>query len=119
MKLTAEKLGGRVYTVDADHRKLLHLAAVFACNFVNHMLTAGKEITARAGFSFDVLEPLIKETILKALADGPELSQTGPAVRNDRNTIEKHMDLLSFSPDLQLIYRELTRSIIEHYKNNQ
>jgi predicted short-subunit dehydrogenase-like oxidoreductase (DUF2520 family) len=112
----AEALGGKVYSVDYEHRKLLHLAAVFACNFTNHMLTAGQEITSKAGFSFDVLEPLIKETISKALENGPDVSQTGPAIRNDQNTIAKHMDLLSFSPELQRIYKEVTQSIIEYYK---
>jgi len=116
LKKLAELLGGRVYFVDSDHRKMLHLAAVFACNFVNHMLTAGKEVTTKAGISFEVLKPLIQETISKALENGPEGSQTGPAARNDRNTIAGHMDLLSFSPDLQKVYREVTRSIIEHCK---
>jgi len=115
----AGMLGARVFITDADHRIMLHLAAVFACNFLNHMLTAGSEIAEKGGFSFDVLEPLIKETISKALKKGPEASQTGPAVRNDRNTIAKHLDLLSFSPDLRKVYQQVTLSIIEHYKNNQ
>ncbi len=112
----AEKIGGKVYLVDTEHRKILHLAAVFVCNFTNHMLTAGKELTSKAGLSFEVFEPLIKETISKALENGPDLSQTGPAVRNDQNTIAKHMNLLSFSPEFQKIYKEVTQSIIEHYK---
>ena len=118
LKTLAEMLGGKVWFVDAEHRRMLHLAAVFVCNFINHMLTAGKEITSRAGFSFEVLEPLIKETINKALENGPDQSQTGPAIRNDQNTVAKHMDLLSFSPELQKIYREVTKSITEHYKKN-
>jgi predicted short-subunit dehydrogenase-like oxidoreductase (DUF2520 family) len=64
-----------------------------------------------------MFEPLIKETISKALEEGPERSQTGPAVRNDLNTIEKHLELLSFSPDLQNIYKEITNSIIKRYKS--
>lgn len=118
LKKLAEILGGKVYIVDNEHRRMLHLAAVFVCNFTNHMLTAGKEITSKAGLSFEVLEPLIKETISKALKEGPEISQTGPAVRNDLNTIAKHMDLLSFSPELQKVYEEVTQSIIEHYKKS-
>ncbi len=112
----AESIGGKVYVVDKEHRKLLHLAAVFVCNFVNHMLTAGKEITAKAGLSYEVLEPLIAETVSKAMELGPDHSQTGPAVRNDKNTIAKHIDLLSFSPELQNIYKEVTESIIKYYK---
>jgi predicted short-subunit dehydrogenase-like oxidoreductase (DUF2520 family) len=118
LRKLAETLGGKVYLVNTEHRRMLHMAAVFVCNFANHMLTAGKEITSRAGLSFEVLEPLIRETISKALEMGPEKSQTGPAVRNDQNTIAKHIDLLSFSPELQEIYKEVTQSIIEHYKKS-
>jgi len=113
----AESIGGKVYFVDTEHRKILHLAAVFVCNFTNHMLTEGKDVAARAGFSFEVLVPLINETISKALMIGPEKSQTGPAIRNDQNTIEKHLELLSFSPELQRIYKEMTQSIIKYYSN--
>jgi predicted short-subunit dehydrogenase-like oxidoreductase (DUF2520 family) len=119
LKSLAEELRGKVYSVDTEHRKMLHLAAVFACNFTNHMLTAGKEIASKAGFHFEVLEPLIRETISKALENGPDNSQTGPAIRNDQNTIGKHLDLLSFSPELQRVYREVTESIIQHYKKNR
>jgi predicted short-subunit dehydrogenase-like oxidoreductase (DUF2520 family) len=116
LKNLAESIGGKIYVVDKEHRKLLHLAAVFVCNFVNHMLTAGKEITTKAGLSYEVLEPLIAETISKAMELGPDQSQTGPAVRNDKNTIAKHIDLLSFSPELQNIYKDVTESIIKYYK---
>ncbi len=112
----SRSVGGKVYYVDNEHRKMLHLAAVFACNFTNHMLTAGKEIALKADFEFDVLVPLIEETFLKVMDNGPENSQTGPAMRNDENTIEKHKELLSFSPDLQRIYTEVTRSIINYNK---
>jgi predicted short-subunit dehydrogenase-like oxidoreductase (DUF2520 family) len=114
----AESIGGKVYFVDTEHRRMLHLAAVFVCNFTNHMLTAGKEVALKAGFSLEVLSPLIKETISKAMDIGPENSQTGPAVRNDQNTIEKHLELLSFSPELKRIYSEITRLIIKYYKKS-
>lgn len=117
LKDLAESLGGKVYFADTEHRRLLHLAAVFVCNFTNHMLTAGRQITEKAGFPFEVLEPLINETIHKAMENGPDNSQTGPAYRSDKSTIKKHIDLLSFSPELQGIYREITESIIKFYKN--
>ncbi|MCX6253038.1 MAG: DUF2520 domain-containing protein [Bacteroidia bacterium] len=113
-----ESIGGKVHFVDNEHRRMLHLAAVFVCNFTNHMLTQGKDIVLKAGFPFEVLEPLIKETISKAIEIGPENSQTGPALRNDQNTIEKHLELLSFSPELQKIYSEMTQSIINYYKKS-
>jgi predicted short-subunit dehydrogenase-like oxidoreductase (DUF2520 family) len=111
----AETLSANVQFVDTEHRLMLHVAAVFVSNFTNHMLTEGKDIALKAGFPFKILEPLINETVMKAIDSGPENSQTGPAIRNDKNTIEKHLELLSFSPGLQRIYNDLTKSIIDYY----
>ncbi len=115
LEVLATGIGATTYFIDLEARKMLHLAAVFACNFNNYMLTAGKEITDRAGLSFDLLKPLVQETINKAFENGPENSQTGPAVRNDSNTIEKHKDLLSFSPELQKLYSVISQSLIAYY----
>lgn len=112
LKDIAESLGAKVFMADNESRRLLHLSAVFACNFTNHMVHAGLTIAEKAGFSSDVLKPLIMETIAKAAEIGPERSQTGPAVRNDMNTLLKHMELLSFSPELQRVYRDVSESII-------
>jgi predicted short-subunit dehydrogenase-like oxidoreductase (DUF2520 family) len=112
----AKIIGGIVYYADTERRRILHLAAVFVCNFTNHMLTLGKEVAKNSGFTFEVLEPLIRETISKAIDIGPENSQSGPAVRHDHNTIEKHLELLSFSPEMKEIYNEITHSIINYYK---
>jgi len=118
LRKVALRLGAKIYVTSTDQRKMLHLAAVFACNFTNHMLSAGKTISGKSGFSFDVLKPLINETIIKAFENGPEYSQTGPAYRNDTDTIKRHIDLLSFSPELQGVYREITQSIIKLYNND-
>lgn len=115
LKNLTESIGGNVHFVDTEQRRMLHLAAVFVCNFTNHLLTMGKEIALKTDLPFEILDPLIKETISKAIDSGPENSQTGPAIRNDQNTIEKHLELLSFSPELQRIYNEMTNSIIKYY----
>ena len=117
LRTLAESVNARVYFVDAQQRRILHVAAVFVNNFINHMLTAGKLMATKAESPFDILTPLIKETISKALDSGPENSQTGPAVRHDMNTVEKHLELLSFSPELQRIYNEMTLCIINYYNN--
>jgi predicted short-subunit dehydrogenase-like oxidoreductase (DUF2520 family) len=98
---------------------MIHLAAVFICNFTNYILTRGEEVTIKAGYSLELLKPLLSETIAKALELGPKNCQTGPASRNDNITIEKHLDLLSFSPELQRLYREVTESIIIYYKDKR
>ncbi len=116
LKTLAESIGGEVHFVDTEKRRMLHLSAVFACNFTNHMLALSKKVALQSGFSFDILAPLVKETFSKAIDSGPDNSQTGPAMRNDQNTIGKHMELLSFSPELQRIYKEMTQSIIGYHK---
>ncbi len=115
----AESLGGVVHYVDSEHRRMIHLAAVFICNFTNFMLTQGEEVAIKAGYSLELFKPLLAETIAKALESGPKNSQTGPASRNDINTIEKHLELLSFSPELQKLYKEVTQSIISYYKDKR
>jgi len=114
----AEAIEGRCYFVSADQRIIVHLAAVFICNFSNHMLSLGKQISDNSGLPFDIFYPLLQETVAKAIDLGPENSQTGPAVRNDGNTIEKHLELLSFSPELQKIYREITMSVIKFHNKS-
>ena len=110
-------IGGSVNLIDEDQRRFLHIAAVFVNNFTNYMLLAGKKVTDHAGLSFSVMEPLIRETVDKAIKNGPEFSQTGPASRDDHGTIEKHINLLSFSPELQEVYKEITRAIVNNHKN--
>ncbi len=119
LKKLAESLGSKIQFVDSEHRRLLHLAAVFICNFTNHMLTRGEEVADKAGYSLEMFKPLIVETINKAVENGPKNSQTGPAFRNDNITIVKHLDLLSFSPELKRIYSEVTQSIINYYDDKK
>jgi predicted short-subunit dehydrogenase-like oxidoreductase (DUF2520 family) len=114
----AKSISDSVHLSDTEHRKLLHLSAVFVSNFTNHMLTTGKNISSIAGVPFEIFKPLILETMNKAIELGPDHSQTGPAIRHDLNTIEKHLELLSFSPDLKKIYELITNSIISYYKLN-
>lgn len=114
----AISIGAVTHFIDAERRRILHLAAVFACNFTNYMFTSGKMIADKSGVSFNILEPLIRETVDKAVDEGPENSQTGPAFRNDKITIEKHLQLLSASPELQKLYQTITDSIINYYKKH-
>ena len=110
----AGNISEKIFIVSTEDRKKIHLAAVFVCNFINHLLYAGEQITDLTSLPSSVLDPLISETMAKAKDIGPEASQTGPAVRNDISTIEKHIDLLSFSPELRDIYKAITQSIIKN-----
>lgn len=107
----AQLLSSHVSVVNTDQRKVLHLAAVFACNFSNHLYELSSQLLEQHQLKFDLLKPLIMETAEKIRYAQPAEVQTGPAVRNDQQTIHNHLDLLKDSPDLQQIYQTLSNSI--------
>jgi predicted short-subunit dehydrogenase-like oxidoreductase (DUF2520 family) len=109
----AGSLSKKVQYATSDQRKTLHLAAVFACNFTNHLLTIASNILETDELDFRLLHPLINETIQKALHLGPDQAQTGPAVRRDLGTLRAHLASLSDNPELAGIYRLLSESIME------
>ncbi len=109
----AEKISNLVYKVGDNDRAVLHVAAVFANNFTNHMLALAERICNEHHVSFDILKPIIRETVVKALEAGPANSQTGPAVRGDQHTIEKHLRLLADDPALRELYQKITESIMK------
>ncbi len=115
LEMVASGIAKKVYKIDSEARKAIHLAAVFACNFTNHMLTLSKDIIIDHGQSFDMLKPLITETIRKSLTLGPENGQTGPAMRRDTQTIESHLNLLSNDEEKAKIYKLITQHIMDHY----
>lgn len=100
----ASSMSRRVCVADSGQRRALHLAAVFVCNFANALYTAGADLLAEQGLSFDVMLPLIDETTRKIHHLPPREAQTGPAVRNDRNVIDKHLALLDDHPDYRRLY---------------
>ena len=109
----AQRISRTVYLVSSEERRILHVAAVFACNFTNHLLVLAKRITDGEKLEFTLLKPLIAETMRKALeADDPARVQTGPAQRHDTEIIRKHLAYLQEQPDLQAVYRLLTDSIM-------
>lgn len=112
LRKIASRVSGKVFDADSNKRKLLHLASVFACNFTNAMYRAGEELLGDAGFSFDVLRPLISRTLLKALSHSPSVCQTGPASRGDKEVMEGHLRMLEDRPDLKDIYRLISDYII-------
>lgn len=111
LKNVGSKLSSPVYEVDSERRKILHLAAVFACNFVNHLYTLSDKIVEHFALDFEMLRPLIMETALKVQTELPINVQTGPAVRSDEQTMIKHQDLLNEMPELKEIYQTLSKSI--------
>ncbi len=108
----AQEMSDTVYLLSSEERKVLHVAAVFACNFTNHLLALSKSITDNENLEFDLLKPIISETFKKALkAEDPTDVQTGPAIRNDKTIINRHLDYLKDDAQLLEIYEVLTESI--------
>ncbi len=112
----ADLLSQDIFQVSTPDRLKLHLSAVFACNFTNHLLAIAKNLLVQNDLEFDLLKPLIEETFQKALqTSAPEAVQTGPARRNDTEIIGKHLAMLADNPNYQVIYDLLTKSIQKGY----
>ena len=106
-----EKISDRVSKVDSQQRRSLHLAAVFACNFSNHMYTVAEQLLAKNGLTLDLLKPLIAETADKVNHFSPTYMQTGPAIRKDTQVMDQHLDLLTSYPEWKELYRLISQNI--------
>jgi predicted short-subunit dehydrogenase-like oxidoreductase (DUF2520 family) len=107
-------LGCAVHKVNSNQRRALHLAAVFANNFTNHMYRIAHEICENDAAEFDILKPLIKETARKIETVSPYRAQTGPAKRGDKKTLKKQLNALE-NPTHKAIYENMTKSIKKTY----
>jgi predicted short-subunit dehydrogenase-like oxidoreductase (DUF2520 family) len=110
LKNIASALSENVRFMSSEKRRSLHLAAVFVCNFTNHIYTLSYKLLENESIPADVLLPLIDETVSKIHSMPPAAAQTGPAIRYDENVINKHLAMLD-DPDMQAIYRLLSQSI--------
>ncbi len=113
----AREISNDVRLINSEQRMLIHIAAVFANNFSNFMYLMGEEILSNAGVSFDILLPLINETVKKTEHSLPHNAQTGPAARGDEKIIEKHLNMLKSQPEKHEIYKHISKYILEHFKN--
>ncbi len=107
----AGSLSNSIFNCDSKQRLSLHVAVVFACNFTNHFYAVAADILNRHGLDFDLIRPLILETAEKVMHHQPKDVQTGPAVRNDIGTMQKHLKLLEDNPDLKDTYERMSRRI--------
>lgn len=107
----AHHLSSKVYHASSVERGHLHLSAVLACNFTNHLLALAEEYLIKQGLDPKAIYPLVRETLAKAERHTPRAVQTGPAIRRDASTIEHHLSLLADNPRLAELYKTLTESI--------
>ncbi len=109
----ARLMSQNIKIADSEQRKRIHVAAVFACNFSNHLWAIAEKILQEGGFDFDVLMPLLRVTLDKAGKVSPAEGQTGPARRGDTGTMSCHLEHLD--SDTAEIYRLLSQNIMKQY----
>ena len=119
IRAVADRLSEKVIELNSEQRKTLHVGAVFACNFTNHLFGLAQELLEEKGLDYELLKPLIEETLNKIEMNNPVSVQTGPAIREDQATIQAHLDLLKHNPDLSELYTKLSQSIVNLYKRTQ
>ena len=107
----AQSISSNIHHISSEQRLRLHIAAVFANNFVNSLYANAATLLEDQNLPFRILHPLIMETALKAIDTYPRNVQTGPAIRNDELTINKHLQLLASNPELKKVYQLLTTQI--------
>ena len=107
----ARSISGNVSELSSDRRRYLHLAAVFACNFVNHCYDLAATLLEPAGLPFSTLLPLIDETARKVHTLHPHEAQTGPAVRYDSGVMARHEQLLRQVGGPADVYALMSKSI--------
>jgi len=112
------KLKATPININSQKRKSLHLAAVLVNNFTNYLFTQAEGICKKNDISFDLLKPLIHETIDKLNDLKPKEAQTGPAVRGDKKTIKAHLEIIK-DAELKKLYKLLTNSITNYYNNEE
>lgn len=112
--LLAKTLTRKIYIFNSRQRRILHLAAVWINNFPNHLFYLGEKILKKNNLPYELFHPLILSTALNGMKN-PYLSQTGPAKRNDKNTLFNHLQLLSFNKEYQEIYSILSESIRKNH----
>jgi len=114
IKSIAQKISTTVKVATDEERLKLHVAAVLVNNFTNHLFSLAESFCENENLNFTLLQPLILETVNKIKHNTAKESQTGPAIRNDIKTIEKHLTVLEKYSSLKEIYLKMTNDIMNH-----
>jgi len=112
----ANAVSNRVVSLNSYDRAKLHLAAVMVNNYVNFLIGKVQEYSTKENLDFTLLEPLINETILKALSSDALKKQTGPAKRGDVDVLSQELKMLSGYPELQKIADVFNQEILHYYE---
>ena len=112
----ANMISSETSIISSSQRKKIHLAAVFASNFTNWMLTQSEAILTEANLDFSLLHALIAQSINNVIQMGPQKSQTGPAKRSDFEVLDTQLEMLNNRPELQTLYKTISEQILDHYQ---
>jgi predicted short-subunit dehydrogenase-like oxidoreductase (DUF2520 family) len=115
----AKKISGSWFAVNSDNRRKIHVAAVFACNFSNHLVSIAHKLLKEEGLEINLLQPLLEQTMTKLRTLDPLSAQTGPAVREDQLVIDSHLKELEGMIHEQELYQLLTDNIIRYRSRNE
>ena len=116
LKALAKMIKAKPIILNSEQRRALHLAAVLVNNFTNHLYAQAEQLCEAHQISFDILKPLIRETVEKMETHLPRNAQTGPALRGDKKTIATHLQSIE-NKELKAIYRTITKSIQKLHGN--
>ena len=118
-KLTrlTQKLTDDFRYADDHERQMMHLAAVISNNFTNHLFALTYDYCKANQINFNIFSPIILETINRLRYQNPGSLQTGPAIRKDMVTIERHLSMLESYEALHHMYQQFTNSIINRYQS--
>src|SRR5690606_27443794 len=108
----AKSISSIVKIVQEEERFNLNAAAVIACNFTNYLYSIAEEFCENENADFNLLKPLIMETATRVMTGSPRELQTGPAVRKDIQTLDRHLRILQKYPKLRTTYMRLTDGIM-------
>ena len=111
----AKTLSNNVVKMNSQQRKKLHIAAVFACNFSNHMYSIADNLLTKNNIDFKILLPLIRKTIANLENNSPKDVQTGPAKRKDANIIQEHIATIKEN-EIKELYQKISANIIKYHQ---
>ncbi len=117
VKELASKISSRVIEVSDEQRAIMHLSAVWINNYTNHMYDIAYNLLKENNLELEMFYPLMEEHLNKIKEKAPDQLQTGPAIRGDMSTLEKHKSLLSKHKEWRLLYDTLAKSILHKYLN--
>lgn len=116
---TASLISRHIFKASSEQRKYLHISAVFACNFANHMYSICEHLLTSHGLPFSAMLPLIDETAEKVHHLSPVSAQTGPAQRDDHNIMNNHLSLLKDEPEIAELYLRISENIHNYQRNKK